>query len=322
MPTTRFILAVLFSLFAAGVAHAAGGDDIAALEKAGRHPEALARTMAAIEAEVPGSAGEGELFARAINLAQRMKPSPKTPEAAERHLARARAAVRSAAGDADLGTAAAELRAATRAAPWVAEAHFNFGVVLAKLNRHDEAIASLKRYLDAAPQANDRREVQNRIYEIEFERDKAGKVAAAKAQEAGRIAGLSGAWRGSFWNPNQLSEKPTFEGAGWTDYARLRSAHVQVNGNEIDITTVTEISRFSSRFRGRLDGTQLKGKVTVTAPPSDDTCPNWSHSFPFEGTLNLANMRILLIVRGMISGTAHGCSPLYDGYSLSVRLHR
>lgn len=322
MPIDRLIRAVLFSLLASGVAHAAGVDDIATLEKAGRHREALARAVAAIEAEAPGSAREGELFAKAIGLAQRLKPAPKAPEAAERHLARARAAVRSAAGDADLRSAAEEFRAAARAAPWLAEAHFNLGLVLAKLGRHDEAIASLKRYLDAAPQANDRREVQNRIYEIEFERDKAGKAAAAKAQEAGRIAGLAGAWRGSFWNPNQWSEKPTFAGTGWTDYARLRSAQVQISGDEFDIRTVTDISGFSSRFRGRLDGTQLKGNVVVTAPPSDDTCPNWSYSFPFEGTLDLAGNRILLLVRGFVSGTQHGCAPGFDAYALSVRLLR
>lgn len=322
MRSQRFIGSLLIGLLVFGAARAASVDDIAALEKAGRFREALGQTLAAIEAESPASARESELFAKAIALALRMKPTPTTPEAAERHLARARAAVRSAAGDADLRAAADEFRGAARAAPWLAEAHFNLGVVLAKLNRHDEAIASLRRYLDAAPQANDRREVQNRIYEIEFERDKAGKAATAKAQEASRVAGLAGAWRGNFWNPNQWGEKPGFQGAGWTDYSRLRSASLQINGSDVEIGTVTDVSGFSSRFRGRLDGTQLKGNVVVTAPSSDDTCPNWSHSFPFDGTVDFAANRILLVVRGFVSGTQHGCAPGYDSYALSVRLYR
>lgn len=60
--------------------------------------------------------------------------------------------------------AAANLFAdAARAAPWVAEYHFQRGTLLAKAGAHVAAARALDLYLDLAPQARDRAEVQDLI---------------------------------------------------------------------------------------------------------------------------------------------------------------
>ena len=70
--------------------------------------------------------------------------------------------------------AAAEYRQAVAAAPWLADAYFNLGVVLDKAGLHSEAVRNLQLYLAAPPGAAEAKQPQNRIYQTEFRMENLG----------------------------------------------------------------------------------------------------------------------------------------------------
>lgn len=121
-----------------------------------------------------------------IALVQKLKPPPAVPEEAERHMARGRAAVKAARDPKDFEDAIREFRAALRLAPWLPEGYYNLGVVQDKAAHFADAIANLKLYLLAAPDAPDAKQVRDLIFEAEYRRDKAEKEAAAKQEEEAR----------------------------------------------------------------------------------------------------------------------------------------
>ncbi len=105
----------------------------------------------------------------------RYRDHVSVPEAARRHMARGEAAVELAKDGGGYTAAIKEFKAATRAAPWFAAAHYNLGIVQNEARQFDHAIKSLKLYLLAAPDAEDRDATQALIYKMEFRKEQAGK---------------------------------------------------------------------------------------------------------------------------------------------------
>lgn len=123
-----------------------------------------------------------------IKLALGMKPAPAIPEEAEKFMARGQAAVEAAKEPADFKAAAVEFEKAVLAAPWVANAYYNLGVVQDKAGDYAGAIRNLSLYLLAAPNAGDTRAVKSLIYKIEFKQEKAAKDVRAKEAAAAQEA--------------------------------------------------------------------------------------------------------------------------------------
>jgi tetratricopeptide (TPR) repeat protein len=151
-------------------------------EQAGKLREALTHYVAALQSTPVGSDADQHLREMIIAVELKIKPRPAIPEDAERHMARGRAAVKEAKNPQDFEDAIQEFKQAVRTAPWLADGYYNLGVVQDKAVHYAEAIRNLKLYLVAAPDATDAKDVQSLIYEVEYRRDKAQKV--AKAEQA------------------------------------------------------------------------------------------------------------------------------------------
>ena len=78
-------------------------------------------------------------------------------EEARKYLVRGMAAIEMAKSEDDLTIAVAEFKKATEIAPDMAAAWYNLGSVQSKTGQINDAIASYRRYLTLAPQAEDAR---------------------------------------------------------------------------------------------------------------------------------------------------------------------
>jgi tetratricopeptide (TPR) repeat protein len=133
--------------------------------------------------ELKKKPGDKALREKIIKIAVGMKPAPAMPEDAERSMARGAAFAKKASDSAGYKKAITEFEAATNAAPWLALAYYNLGVVQERAGLFNDAIQSLKFYLLAAPDAKNSRDVKNTIYALEADAEavQAGMNAPAPA---------------------------------------------------------------------------------------------------------------------------------------------
>jgi tetratricopeptide (TPR) repeat protein len=136
--------------------------------------------------------GDHALREKIIKLAQTMKPAPAMPEDAERNMARGTAFAQKASDATGYKKAIAEFESAANAAPWLALAYYNLGVMQEKAGLFAESLQNFKFYVLAAPDAKNIRDVKNKIYALEVDVEdlqKAGKAApSAAAVPAGATA--------------------------------------------------------------------------------------------------------------------------------------
>jgi len=144
---------------------------------------ALRQRLDALRKTAPGSSQERELQKEVIVLVRKMGRTPALPEEVDRHMARGESFVESGKSKGSFERAAREFREVTRLAPWLAQAHYNLGVVREKAGRFDAARESYRMYLFAAPDAPDARKVKRLIYKIEARKEEAAAQAAARAAE-------------------------------------------------------------------------------------------------------------------------------------------
>lgn len=138
-----------------------------AAAKQGRAAQALAGYVDAYRASPPGHDSRVRLLAKVLDVARLMSPPPDIPDAARDHAARAQAFVKLAEDRAGFAKAAAEYEMALESAPWWAEAYYNLGLTQEKAGEHRSAATSLKRFLQAAPDAPEAADVKQRIVELE-----------------------------------------------------------------------------------------------------------------------------------------------------------
>ncbi|MCL2598189.1 MAG: SUMF1/EgtB/PvdO family nonheme iron enzyme, partial [Paludibacter sp.] len=102
-------------------------------------------------------------------------------EDAQRYWVRAQAAIKEAKNDADYLNAVEELKKALQYAPDCPDIYFNIGMLYDKsassgllkdISGCTQAMTYLKKYLEMKPDAKNKQEVQNKIYELEYKRDK------------------------------------------------------------------------------------------------------------------------------------------------------
>lgn len=123
--------------------------------------------------------GDNALREKIIKLASTVKL--EVPEDVERNMARGAAFAQKASDSAGYKKAIGEFKAASNAAPWLALAYYNLGVVQEKAGLYPEALQNLKFYILAAPDAKNVRDVKNKIYALEADVEdlQAGKNASA-----------------------------------------------------------------------------------------------------------------------------------------------
>lgn len=131
-------------------------------------------------AELRGNPDDPALREKIIKLALTINPPPAIPEEARRPFVKANTALKEAKRPDDYDRAIQQYNETLLIAPWWAEAYFNQAKALELRQRYDDAIKSLKLYLLAAPQAEDTRAAQDKIYELE---DKKARVAQQWTRE-------------------------------------------------------------------------------------------------------------------------------------------
>ena len=90
------------------------------------------------------------------------------PDDARRHMARGQAAMEMAKSPDEYDSAIKEFQEAARLAPTWPDTYYSLGVVQEKAGKFRDAVSSLNRYLQLAPDAPDAVQVKDLIYKIEY----------------------------------------------------------------------------------------------------------------------------------------------------------
>jgi hypothetical protein len=179
----------------------AGRAALAAAEQTERSGNKLAALSHYARALIlrPGAKADPEMDRRLLTKIEGLVPAvgalPAVPEEARRHVARSNAFMKAAASE-GYDKVLAEMDEAMKVAPLWPEAAFNRGLIEETAGQYPQAIRSLSLYLRLAPNAQDAKAVQNKIYELEAMAERAGKGTAPKqhsmsqddGQHASRVA--------------------------------------------------------------------------------------------------------------------------------------
>jgi hypothetical protein len=106
------------------------------------------------------------VLTRLSTVLPRLDPAPAVPVGAERRSEHAISILRQARSDDDNDAAAEEFGMAIYEAPWVADLHRNYGLVLEKAGNARGASVSLERYLLLNPEAPDAGQVRQKIADL------------------------------------------------------------------------------------------------------------------------------------------------------------
>ncbi|MRR06710.1 MAG: hypothetical protein EG828_07170 [Deltaproteobacteria bacterium] len=116
---------------------------------------------------------------------------------AQRHMDRGQAAIEMAKTPEDLEDAITEFQQAKALAPDWPDPYYHLGLIQDKLERYDDALLSLMRYLQLAPRSPDAPQVQQLVNRIEYKKEKAEK-------ERRDPKNLVGVW----WVNGEIKEGP------------------------------------------------------------------------------------------------------------------
>jgi len=166
--------------------------------EAGKKSSTSQETLKQYIEDLKKNPADSALREKIIKLVLTMKTAPPVPEDAERSMARGATFAQKAVDSTGYKRAIIEFESAANAAPWLALAYYNLGVVQEKAGLYNEAIQNLKFYLIAAPDAKNARDVKNKIYglEVDAEDVQAGKNAPAppptQSASTGKMLALAG----------------------------------------------------------------------------------------------------------------------------------
>ncbi|MDP1910583.1 MAG: hypothetical protein Q8K85_19965 [Hyphomicrobium sp.] len=144
----------------------------------------------------------------------------------------------------DFLDAANAFGAAARIAPWVADYHFNRGVLLEKAEKYEGAERALGLYMKAAPDAKDKNEVRERIAGLRYLKERAARPPQSAPQSA-TVPPKPAAPAGSTVTPQSLSGLWKHDiTSGWRDVYELQP----LGGNRIVLRFVRTESDGSQTF--------------------------------------------------------------------------
>jgi tetratricopeptide (TPR) repeat protein len=239
------------------------------------NPESVLQScIASLATAEAGSADERRLKTRCIKAAQKMSPKrPEVPAEAERHVARGQAGMEMGQSPTDFADASSEYEMAIRIAPWWPDAYRGLALAREKAANYQQAIEAYQFYLLAAPGATDAKEIQNKIYKLEFavesEQKRAIEKSMSQRQQAARTQGLQGIWRekgnGMIWQAALqdgmfTAHKPGYSQDGWI-YSGQFVIKAALKGNEL-IGTFTQPA--STESKSACDVTQSEQPLNGT----------------------------------------------------------
>jgi len=102
---------------------------------------------------------------------------------ARRHMVRGETAVKMAENRSDFNDAVKEFKKVLEYHPDLAEGYYNLAIAQEGAEEYTEAINSLRKYLELAPEAADREEVQDKIYGLEYLTEKKKKKSEVKMKQ-------------------------------------------------------------------------------------------------------------------------------------------
>ena len=135
--------------------------------QAGNPQAALSLYVDVLLQSPPGAGFNMDLMTRAIDAALRINPPPAITPQAKQHLSTAEAMLQAASKPSDYESARIEYYRTLQNAPWWADAYADFGTVLEKLGRRNEAAQAVTLYLRAAPNAPDRAAMQAKLVQLQ-----------------------------------------------------------------------------------------------------------------------------------------------------------
>lgn len=147
---------------------------VAALVLAPCPPLFAAGSKAAFEKalkELKQSPDDPALRKKLFHAAQALDELPAPPDEVAILKGKAAYLVKTANSPADYLGAVDAYQKAVRLAPWVPELYYNLGVVQEKAGKASDAAGSFKLYLEAAPQAEDRDKVLERLGKLEVQQE-------------------------------------------------------------------------------------------------------------------------------------------------------
>jgi tetratricopeptide (TPR) repeat protein len=109
-----------------------------------------------------------DVLSKIIELAKNFDPPPAIPEGARKHAVWGETAAKNALNNRDFGRVIDEYQKAIRLAPWWTDLYINTALIMEQVGRTDDAAKYLKLYLVAASNAPDAKQVQTKIYELEY----------------------------------------------------------------------------------------------------------------------------------------------------------
>jgi tetratricopeptide (TPR) repeat protein len=112
-----------------------------------------------------------DVLSRIIGLAKNFDPPPTIPEKARKHAVWGETAAKNALNNRDFERVIDEYQKAIRLAPWWTDLYINTALIMEQVGRTDDAAKYLKLYLVAAPNAPDAKQVQTKIYELEYAKE-------------------------------------------------------------------------------------------------------------------------------------------------------
>lgn len=152
-----------------------------------------------------------------IKVVRAMPTPPPLPESVMRSMVRGEVKLKMG-GSESVKAATEEMEQAVFAAPWVADAYFNLGIVQEKAEMFDRAIQNLKLYLFASPQSPNANAVQVKIYGLEV-----------LQEEQKKTQSLAGNWRSSGGNTYKVTidgKKIRIEGSYKNEVEGTDGSHV------------------------------------------------------------------------------------------------
>ncbi len=142
-----------------------------------------------------------------IRCAARSVNHPNLPEDARRHVVQGQYLLKQGMSPDEVEK---EMRLAIDAAPWWGDGYYNLGMVQATADHYQDAMATLKLFVEADPKNSLAAAAQDKIYELEIAQ-----------READKISGLAGSWSGG-WSVSVSGNKLTASGGSATLTATIR----------------------------------------------------------------------------------------------------
>lgn len=226
---------------------------------------AFERAMTEMNQSAKGSVAEQQAMERAIAAANRVSPKPAVPDAVVDHVGRAEAAAQSAKSPRDFLDAAEAYGEAVRLAPWVAEYHFNRGIVLEKAEHYDAAEAAFQLYLKAAPKAQDAAEVRKKIAGLRYLKEKAARPDQAQVA-ASEKEGLLRSLNGLYYNDGDFNVARTTSLPGHSTIGAIMIA----NGKITCGLFLPHDSKFAREGTGGFSPYTDEGEIANTSVALDD----------------------------------------------------